>query len=492
MTDGWRPTARWAMGRPSVWFFPGARPGRGVTKSLHGSRSRVTADALFPIHECSHAFLPQSGVALRMSPVMRTVICLAGTVAAAATAAAAQAPTIQVQGRIQVQYRASSGDSSGNYNPTLMSNGFEVRRLRIQTNVRFGDNMNLVIQPSFEMGALRMRDAFLRVGLTPRFGVSVGQEKSPFQRYELTSSNNLLSIERGVRILRLSGKEGLNDLLANNGYASHDLGAFVDYVGPDNKVTVKVGVQNGSRETSPDVNNAKSFFGRATAIAITNADNQPVLQVGASFGSRDRAICSTCAGAIAYYADSSKQTTAFGLDAEWGGFRPGLHLIADFATGDNGPIANRIATGRNTGNLRTSADTAVRPALHLMADLARGDNVPIANRIAPGRNTGNLRTSADTALRTFRGFSLVGAYRLMTSGPDTRVIKMLEPALRIDYVDPDTKTANDQGILITPVLNIYFANTVLLRAGVDLYSYKDAAGVSRSAKEIKFSWQANF
>src|SRR6202165_2893704 len=108
MTEGGGPTARGAMGRPSVWFFPGARPGRGVTKSLHGSRSRVTADALFPIHECSHAFLPPSGVASRLSPVMRTVICLAGTVAAAATAAAAQAPTIQVQGRIQGHDHSSS------------------------------------------------------------------------------------------------------------------------------------------------------------------------------------------------------------------------------------------------------------------------------------------------------------------------------------------------------------------------------------------------
>ncbi|HEY7686751.1 MAG TPA: hypothetical protein VH833_11650, partial [Gemmatimonadales bacterium] len=92
----------------------------------------------------------------------------------------AQAPTIQVQGRIQVQYRTSSGDSTANYNTTLVSNGFEVRRLRIQTNVRFGDNMTLSIQPSFEMGSLRMRDAFLRVGLSPHFGVTLGQEKSPF------------------------------------------------------------------------------------------------------------------------------------------------------------------------------------------------------------------------------------------------------------------------------------------------------------------------
>jgi phosphate-selective porin O/P len=374
--------------------------------------------------------------------------------------AQAQAPTVQVQGRIQVQYRASSGDSSSNFNTNAVSNIFEVRRLRIQTNVRFGDNINLVIQPSFEMAALRMRDAYLRVGLSPRIGITMGQEKSPFQRYELNSSNNLLSIERGVRILRLAGREGLNDLLTSNGYTSHDLGAFVDYVGPDNKVTVKFGVQQGSRESATDVNSAKSFYGRATATAITNADNQPVLQLGASFASRDRAICNAaanggagCTTNLAFFADSSRSTTAFGLDAEWGGFRPGLHVFADFASGKTAPAANRINTGRNTAN---------------------------------------LRTSADSALRTFMGFSLIAAYRVNTTGPDTRLVKIFEPALRIDYLDPDTDIGDNQGILITPVLNIYFANTVVLRAGFDFYSYKDATGASQSARELKFSWQANF
>jgi hypothetical protein len=375
---------------------------------------------------------------------------------AGSAAAAAQAPTIQVQGRIQVQYRTSSGDSTANYNTTLVSNGFEVRRLRIQTNVRFGDNMTLSIQPSFEMGALRMRDAFLRVGLTPRFGVILGQEKSPFQRYELITSNTLPSIERGVRILRLSGKEGLNDLLSNNGYASHDLGAFVDFAAPANRVTLKLGVSNGSRESVTDVNNAKSFFGRATAVVLTNTDDQPVLQIGGSIGARDRAICSappTGSACTAYFADSSKKTTAFGLDLEYGGFRPGLHLIADFATGDNVPAALRVATGRNTGNVRNSSDTNVV---------------------------------------TFRGVSLIGAYRIMTAGADTRVVKMIEPALRVDALDPNTNVDGDGGLLITPVLNVYFGNTVVLRAGFDIYRYKDAAGASQSAREIKVSWQANF
>jgi len=386
---------------------------------------------------------------------LRGLACAATLSVAGGAVAAAQAPTIQVQGRIQVQYRASSGDSSANYSPLQVSNGFEVRRLRIQTNVRFGDNMTLSIQPSFEMGALRMRDAFLRVGLTSRFGVTLGQEKSPFQRYELISSNTLPSIERGVRILRLANKEGLNDLLTNNGYTSHDLGAFVDYAAPANRVTLKLGMSNGSRESSTDVNNAKSFFGRATAVVLSNADDQPVLQIGGSFGARDRAICQAPAtgACTTYFADSSKKTTAFGFDLEYGGFRPGLHVIADFATGDNVPIANRTATGRNAGNVRTSNDSVTR---------------------------------------TFRGVSVIGAYRIMTAGAETRVVKMIEPALRVDALDPNTNVDGDGGLLITPVLNVYFGNTVVLRAGFDIHRYKDAAGASQSAREVKVSWQANF
>jgi phosphate-selective porin O/P len=382
--------------------------------------------------------------------------CLLSALPLVARAARAQVPNIRVAGRAQVQFRAAGGDSTAAFPGTGVTNGFEVRRLRIQTDVRFGDNMTLAIQPSFEMGALRMREAYLRVGLTPTFGITLGQEKSPFQRYELNSSNNLLSIERGVRILGLTGREGLNDLLVNNGYASQDLGGFVDYAAPGNKATVKLGVSNGSRESAADVNNAKSFFGRATATLLTNADDQPVLQVGASFAARDRAICQTVtgpSGCSAYYADSSKTTTAFGIDLEWGGYRPGWHVIADFAT---------------------------------------GDNVPATLRITSGRNSSNLHNSADTNLVTFRGVHVVAAYRFTTGGPDTRVVKMLEPALRVDYTDPNTDASDDDGLLVTPVLNVYFGATVVLRAGLDLYRYKDAGGTSRSAREFKVSWQANF
>ncbi|MGH7751239.1 MAG: porin [Gemmatimonadales bacterium] len=398
----------------------------------------------------------------------RALTAAALSALALASAAAAQAPSIRVAGRVQAHFRAASGDSSANFNPNAVHSGFEIRRLRIQTDVRFGDNISLVIQPSFEMGALRMRDAFLRVGLTPRVGITMGQEKSPFQRYELNSSNNLLSIERGVRILALrsptdpGGEEGLNDLLVNNGYASHDLGAFVDVSTPDNRVVVKLGFANGSRESATDVNNAKSFFGRATATLLSNADAQPVLQVGASLASRDRAVCATNCPALpatttaantTFYADSVKRTSAIGLDLEYGGFRPGWHVFADFAT---------------------------------------GDNVPLRRRVNGGRNSANLRDTADSNVVKFVGIHLVAAYRkVLAPGAEPRLVQAIEPALRVDYTDPDTDAKGDHGTLITPALNVYFANTVVLRAALDLYRYRDA-GSNRSAREFKISWQANF
>ncbi|HXF94866.1 MAG TPA: porin [Gemmatimonadales bacterium] len=367
-----------------------------------------------------------------------------------------QAPAVRVAGRAQIQYRLAGGDSSANFSGTGVTNGFEVRRLRIEASARLADNVTVSVMPSFEMGQIRMRDAWVRVELAPRLGLTLGQEKSPFQRYELTSSNSLPSIERGVRILGLTGREALNDVIVNNGYGSQDLGAFLDWTAPGNRIALKAGVSNGSRESAADVNNAKSFFARASATVVTNGAGQPALQVGASLAARDRAICQSVlgtGGCGAYYADSSKITTAVGLDLEWGGFRPGWHVIADFAT---------------------------------------GDNVPLPLRLNSGRNTANLRNSADSNLATFWGLHAVAAYRVVTRGADTRLVQMLEPALRLDYTDPDTDTPDDEGLLITPVLNLYFASTAVLRAGLDLYWYPGPGGDSRAAREFKISWQANF
>ncbi len=397
-----------------------------------------------------------------------TVIALATL---AVTAAEAQT-AIRVAGRVQTQFSTSSGDSSSWYNPAgVVSSAFDVRRLRIQADVRLSENVNLVVQPSFEMGSLRMRDAYLRVVMahTPTSGVGLmmGQEKKPFNRYTLTSSNNLLSIERGLRLRGFSGPVAAQaNLLEDNGYVEHDLGAAVDGWTAGGRVGLKVGLYNGAGESAADVNGGKTIAARVTATAIQDSAGHPVLRLGAAFISRDRAV-STTATSAAFAPDSSRRTSAFALDAEWGDFRPGLHVIADLATG-----------------------TALRAGAFCL-----NGATPIACRVdgAP-RNFGNVRPNApDSAFATFASFQAVAGWRWQLHDPrGTRLVKILEPALRVDYTDPDTGTPSDQGMLVTPVLNVYFSPTTVMRVGIDLYAYRDAAGAGRSARAFRVSWQANF
>ena len=388
-----------------------------------------------------------------------TSLALAAVALASPSAGRAQTPSVSVRGRIQTQFSTVSGDSTSVFNPHAQVNSsFEIRRLRIQTDVRIGENINLAIQPSFEMGSLRMRDAFLRVILarnpTTSFGLTLGQEKKPFNRYELTSSNNLPSIERGVRLRGVSAVDQ-NDLLTENGYVSHDLGASADLNLMTNRFQIKAGLYNGSGESSNDVNNAKTYGARATFTALLNAKQLPVLRLGAGYMSRDRAITTT-ASSTAFSPDSSRRTSAFGLEAEWGDFRPGPHVIADYACGRNLWMSQyKYNAGRNVGNLR------------------------------PG--------TPDSAFATFSSLQVIGAWRFQFADPNgTRLIKIVEPAIRFDVTDPNTGRDNDNAITITPVLSIYFSQTTVLRAGVDLYSYKTSDGSSRSIRAFRMSWQTNF
>lgn len=409
---------------------------------------------------------------------MRTVHRLVSTLgialalAASARDGAAQTPNIRVAGRIQTQFTAQSGDSTGNWNPHAQANAaFDIRRLRIQADVRIGENVNMVLQPSFEMGSLRMRDAYLRVVLahtaTSGFGVTMGQEKKPFNRYTLNTSNNLPSIERGLRVRGLAMPVIAQfNLLEENGYVEHDLGASVDFYGAENRAQLKVGFYNGSGESSVDVNNGKTIAARATGTLLQDAELRPILRVGAAFISRDRAITTTPTSTT-FTPDSSKRTSAFALDAEWGDYRPGLHLLADFASGK----------ALQAGTLCLNGATPIS---------CRFDGAP--------RNFGNLRPNTPTtAFATFLTLQVVGAWRWQLDDPTgNRLIKILEPALRVDYTDPNTSTGSNQAMLITPVLNVYWSQTTIMRAGIDLYRYHDAAGASHSLRTVRVSWQANF
>lgn len=279
---------------------------------------------------------------------------LGALIAGAATTAGAQTtyPSIKLQGRLQEQiYYFGNDDYASETGPK--SNIF-TRRARIEARGQINEYVTVYIQPSYEggrtnsgscspivvtgplpdtvsvncsfTGGVRLRDAWIDVRLNKPeartgFIVRVGQEKRPFSRYELVSSNNLPSIERGAG----RGQRAVqsNDLFGGQGFLSHDVGASaraehkLDASG--RLVSVVAGVYNGRGESLNDNNNAKSFGIRASG------DIYRKLSVGAAFFSHDQIVGS----------DSALRNKAFEVDAQWG--KPGdegLFALAEYLSGE--------------------------------------------------------------------------------------------------------------------------------------------------------------
>lgn len=309
---------------------------------------------------------------------------------AASLAAQTTYPSVKVKGRLQVQaydYNHSTFASAGD---SGVSNIF-VRRARIEVEGDINEYVKVKIQPSFEggrapststctsgklrpdstvaitctngNGSIRLRDAYIDVSFMKesaktRFGIRMGQEKRPFSRYELTSSNNLPSIERGAG-RGLPGKAS-NDIFTDNGFVSHDVGAaaiMTSKLSDKRTLYLQAGVYNGEGESLNDKNMRKSFGIRGTIDVYSK------LNVGGSYFSHDNAR-------IAAGKDSSYSNTAWGVDGQWG--KPGdagLYAMAEYLAGKDKSVAANDIRGYQVVaayNIRLKSPTswlyAVEPA----------------------------------------------------------------------------------------------------------------------------------
>jgi hypothetical protein len=289
-----------------------------------------------------------------LSSVLLALPIVIGTAAAQTTY-----PNVKLAGRLHEQfYYFDNEDQAATVGP---KDNFFTRRARIEARGQISENVTVFIQPSFEGGrnlsnvvttcsgtpltcrttgrsGLRLRDAWIDVRFSPEASkgalyLRAGQEKRPYSRYELTSSTNLPSIERG-------GGQGLlprasNDLFGANGFLAHDVGASVRYeykLDELRLVTLKVGAYNGQGESLNDVNNKKSFGARATAGVWSKLD------IGGSWFAHDG--IATVNGVL----DSAFTNYAWGVDAQWG--KPGdegLYVLGEYLDGnDVTPAKNKI------------------------------------------------------------------------------------------------------------------------------------------------------
>jgi hypothetical protein len=259
-------------------------------------------------------------------------------------------PTFKAGGRMQLQAYAFdddelAGNEGGASGP---SSNFTLRRARFEVSARVSERVTFVVQPSYEAprNRVRLRDAFVDIRLTPEgdgpsLVLRAGQEKRPFGRYELLSSNNLPSIERGAGP-GLASSAGMHNIFELNGFLSHDVGVAAHAALPlDGRRTLRVqaGLYNGQGESFNDINASKSWGARATVDVVGR------LSLGASFADHETAQLEdpdVANGPVG----PTVRNQAVGLDLMYGApGNPGLLVIADWMSGEDTTAAQTPIRG---------------------------------------------------------------------------------------------------------------------------------------------------
>lgn len=323
---------------------------------------------------------------------------LAPDVGAQALEPRAPVERTEVGGRFHLQFNTSSADG-------VPSSAFLVRRARIWVATRVNEWIDGAVQVDVAGLRASARYAFVRFSLSPAARLSFGQFKRAFDNFELTSSSEILVIERDGFIRGAFDCAGLHDLCSYSAFSerlffsSLDVGALLQGEVADGKFGYLMSVTNGTGPNAFEENGAKSFSGRVEWLPSSK------LTVGANAGFHDY---------INGVTEQDAYASAAALDVEVGDFGGGFHLQAG-----------------------------------LMA----------------GQNWRNLRD--DGTESSFVAWQGIATYRIPLLGDGK--FRAVEPVGRVSWGDPDRGAGADGGMLITPGLVLHLDGKNKMSANVDIW-----------------------
>ena len=269
-----------------------------------------------------------------------TVAAAAAGLLAAGGAAHAQqqpAPVVRVNameitlgGRVHMQLNTSSAEG-------VPTGELLLRRVGLGVLLKVNEAVSGTIAADFGGERAAVVDAFMRVAVAPRLEVFAGRAHRPFSRLTMTSSNRILPIERGLRIRGVAGLDQ-NALVSSLRYADRDVGVQVagSLPGLPGAPAVRAGVFRGPLHGAVGPRDTYQLVARVTASASDK------LKLGAAWSGRDFSQREV-AGADTTF--SLRGGSALEIDAEWGTFAPGLHVIAEASRGDADPHRGTRFTG---------------------------------------------------------------------------------------------------------------------------------------------------
>lgn len=332
----------------------------------------------------------------RAAAVYGVVTLLSAPDAPAQVENSARAAEITMTGRVHTQLASTSVDGEP-------SSEFFVRRARLTANVKINDFVSGKIQPDYGEGEISLKDAYLRLAFAPEIRATIGQFKRPFDLFELTSSTQILVVERAGGVPGVdtcSGPGGvcsLSRFTEKLGYSDRDIGVMIDGRAAG-RLRYMAAVTNGTGANSDDENGTRSFSGR---VGVELAND---IALAGNVGVHDYVNPTL----------GDEYAVAMGGDLEIGNYSEGVHFQAGVVAGDNWK---------------------------------------------------KLVNDAPTTFLTFQG---ILTYKLPLN--ENRYLSAIEPVGRVSWGDPDTDTARDHGILLTPGVVFHFAGRNKIGANLDIWS----------------------
>jgi phosphate-selective porin OprO/OprP len=168
-----------------------------------------------------------------------------------------------LSGRLHADYRWFLNDSPNN-------DTFLIRRARIAAGGTLYKYYDYFVEYEMGQGNAQLNDAFMNIRYIPEAQLMFGQYKVPFSLEELHSDNWIDFVERS---------------LANNFAPSRDIGIMLHGNISKDLVYYQLGVFNGRKLNSSDVDDQKDVAGRVTVAPFAKTDNKFLkgLHIGGAF-----------------------------------------------------------------------------------------------------------------------------------------------------------------------------------------------------------------
>ena len=164
--------------------------------------------------------------------------------------------SIHLRANVQPRFDTTSVDGEP-------GTAWELRRARVMFRMFAAGWIRADVEGDFARGRARLTDGFVQLSFDPRFVVRAGQFKKPFDALELTSSREILVVERDG-LPRGASLPTPTGLAGDLGYSDRDLGA--EWRGRFGAATVIAGFWNGAG-TDVEDDDAKQVAGRVEVAA---------------------------------------------------------------------------------------------------------------------------------------------------------------------------------------------------------------------------------